>query len=196
MLLLIVGAKGGVGATTLAYHISQYLERAVRIDAADGALAARLGGRVLDLSQVGQWPPGEHVQQAERAAQQGQTYLYTRACHAFPVQVTAYLQMLKVLGVVVVDGGLAPPEGLAELADVVLVVSRDQDPVAAWHEQRLKAHWPNARIVVGDLKAAAQGLGAQYFGEKPPGWVDRLRHTVGKAEAARLDLSPGSPTGG
>ena len=55
MLILVVGAKGGIGTTTLAQHLCRQTN-AVPLDAADGALAFQMAGPsapVLDLGYAG-----------------------------------------------------------------------------------------------------------------------------------------------
>lgn len=179
MLVLVVGAKGGVGATTLAYELRQFAGIAVALDAGDGQFAALSAGmqRPADLSTVAQLTVTARTREAEAAARRGQVYVWSLACAAFPGPLSAYTNQLKALGPVIVDGGLAPPEAVAVLADRIFIVSRDQDPVAAWHEQRLKQRWPQAQVVVGDLRAAAQALGAECFGARPPSLVVRMFST-------------------
>ena len=162
MLILTIGAKGGLGTTTLARHLGRYAG-AVPLDAADGRLAAEAGATVLDLSAVPQWTPGRRSRAAEHVIRTRQPLLWTPACRVWEAHVAAFVQEVATAAHVVADGGIAPPLPLVELAAVLLIVSAD-DPVAQWHEQRLKAQWPSARAVVGDLKAAAHALAEQTLG--------------------------------
>jgi len=162
MLILIVGAKGGLGTTTLAQHLSRYTG-AVPLDAADGKFAVEASGPgtpVLDLSRVPEWTVTRRSQMAEQVAHTRQPLLWTPACTVWRAPVMAFVWDVAALAPVVADGGLTPPPALADLAALTLIVSAD-DALAQWHEQRLKQQWPQARAVVGDLKAAAQAL-AEY----------------------------------
>ena len=162
MLILIGGAKGGLGTTTLAQYLCRYAG-AVPLDAADGRLAAETGAPVLDLSAVPQWTPDRRSRAAEHVIRTRQPLLWTPACRVWEAPVVAFAREVAAVAHVVADGGIAPPAALADLATLILIVSAD-DPVAHWHEQRLKAQWPQARAVIGDLKAAAQALAAQTLG--------------------------------
>lgn len=162
MLILCVGAKGGLGTTTLAYQLARCAE-AVPLDAADGRLAAEPGLPVLDLSTVPQWTARRRSHTLQQILQSRQPLLWTPSCTVWQALVTAFVRDLATLGHVVADGGLAPPPPLATLATLILIVSADT-PVARWHEERLKRQWPEARAVVGDLKAAAQALAEQVLG--------------------------------
>jgi hypothetical protein len=165
MLLLVVGAKGGLGVTTLARLLCRQAG-AVPLDAADGRLAADLsapGSSVLDLADSPQWTVARRSQMADQVARTRQPLLWSRACAVWPEQVAAFVADVAALTPIVADGGIDPPPDLVRLASLVLIVSAD-DPVARRHEQRLKAQWPAALAVVGDLKAAAQAIATQTLG--------------------------------
>lgn len=180
MLLLVVGAKGGMGATTLARLLCRQAE-AVPLDAADGRLAADLsvpGASVLDLVDTPQWTVARRSQMADQAARTRQPLLWSRACGVWPDQVATFVVDVAALTTVVADGGITPPPDLASLASLVLIVSAD-DPVARWHEQRLKAQHPEACAVVGDLRAAAQAIAAQTLGiPARKGLLERAQSTL------------------
>lgn len=165
MFLIVIGAKGGLGATTLVRLLCRQAD-AVPLDAADGRLAVDLstpGVSVLDLADTPQWTVARRSQMADQVARTRQPLLWSRACAVWPDQVAAFVADVAALTVVVADGGIAPPPDLVKLASLILIVSAD-DPVARWHEQRLKAQCPEACAVVGDLKAAAQAIAAQTLG--------------------------------
>jgi hypothetical protein len=165
MLLLVVGAKGGVGATTLALHLCR-LAGAVPLDAADGRLAVELSGPgvgVLDLAETPPWTVGRRSRVAEQVVRVRQPLLWTPACGVWREPVAAFVGDIAALGHVVADGGIAPPANLVDLAAAVIIVSADDD-LARWHEARLKQAWPQARAVVGDLRATAQALAEQLLG--------------------------------
>jgi len=180
MLLLVVGAKGGLGATTLARLLCRQAE-VVPLDAADGRLVVDLsvpGASVLDLADTPQWTVARRSQMADQVARTRQPLLWSRACAVWPEPVAAFVADVAALTTVVADGGIAPPADLLKLASLVLIVSSD-DPVARWHEQRLKAQWPTALAVVGDLKAAAQAIAAQTLGiPARRGLLERAQSTL------------------
>ncbi len=165
MLLLSIGAKGGLGTTTLAYQISQ-CAGALPLDAADGQLLRWVGGAGLDLSAVPQWTASRRSRAVEHLIRTRPALLWTPACNVWAAAVAAFVRDLAAVGHVSVDGGLAPPAPLVDLATVILIVSSD-DPVARWHEQRLKQQWPQARALVGDVQAAAPALVEQLLGVPP-----------------------------
>lgn len=165
MLILVIGAKGGVGTTTLVQHLCRYAG-AVPLDAADGKLAVEMtrpGAPVLDLSLTAQWTLSRRSYAVEQVVETAQPLLWTPACSVWHAPIVAFVHDIAVLGHIVTDGGLAPPAALVDVASFILIVSAD-NPVAQWHEQRLKQQWPQARAVVGDLKAAAQAIAEQVMG--------------------------------
>ncbi len=165
MLLLAVGAKGGLGTTTLARWLCRKTG-AVPLDAADGRLASDLsmpGSSVLDLADVPQWTALRRSQMVDRIVATRRPLVWTPACGVWPAQVGAFVEEMAAVAVVVADGGIAPPALLAGLATRTLIVSAN-DPLSRWHEQRLKAQWPEALAVVGDLKAAAQAIAEETLG--------------------------------
>jgi hypothetical protein len=166
MFVLVLGAKGGVGTTTFAFHLAQAV-KAVPLDAADGSLALQSGGygQSLDLSRIVQWTDHLRTRQAEMVARRRRTLLWTPPCGVWSEMVWDFVREVADLAHVVVDGGLAPPEDLAEqgLVDLIFVISAEEE-IARWHERRLKGLWPGARVLVGDLKAAAQAIAVEVFG--------------------------------
>jgi hypothetical protein len=167
MLILVVGAKGGIGTTTLAQHLC-WQANAVPLDAADGALACQMaipGTPVLDLGFTAQWTASRRGRVVEQAVEMRQPLLWTPACTVWRAPVMAFVWDAAALGHVIADGGITPPPALVDIASLVLIVSADT-PVAQWHERRLKQQWPQAHAVVGDLKAAAQVIAEETLGVK------------------------------
>jgi hypothetical protein len=105
---------------------------------------------------------------AERIARGGQTLLWTPPCAVWAETVWELVEQVENLGHVVADVGLDPPRGIERLVDLPLIVSRDGDRLAEWHERRLKGRWPGARAVVGDLKAAAAAVAEEALGVQAP----------------------------
>jgi len=167
MLILVVGAKGGIGTTTLAQHLC-WQANAVPLDAADGTLAFQMAGPsapVLDLSLTAQWTASRRGRAVEQAVETRQPLLWMPVCTVWREPVMAFVWDAAALGHVVADGGTTPPPALVDTASLVLIVSADT-PVAQWHERRLMQQWPQAHAVLGDLKAAAQAIAEETLGVK------------------------------
>ncbi len=182
MLILVVGAKGGLGTTTLAQHLC-WQANAVPLDAADGTLALQMAGPsapVLDLSLTAQWTASRRGRAVEQAVETRQPLLWTPVCTVWRAPVMSFVWDAAALGHVIADGGITPPPALVDLASLVLIVSADT-PVAQWHERRLKQQWPQAHAVVGDLKAAAQVIAEETLGVPArKGLLDKTRATLSK----------------
>ena len=81
MLILVVGAKGGIGTTTLAQYLCRQAS-AVPLDAADGTLALDMtgpGAPVLDLGLTAQWTVSRRGYAVEQAVETRQPLLWTPA---------------------------------------------------------------------------------------------------------------------
>ena len=182
MLILVVGAKGGLGATTLAQNLCRQAN-AVPLDAADGALACQMAGPgapVFDLIRIVQWTVDQRGHAVECAVETRQPLLWSAACNVWRAPVMAFVWDAAALGHVVADGGINPPPALVDIASLVLIVSADT-PLAQWHERRLKQQWPQAHAVVGDLKAVAQVIAEETLGiPARKGLLDKTRATLSK----------------
>jgi len=182
MLILVVGAKGGIGTTTLAQHLC-WQANAVPLDAADGALACQMAGPgapVLDLIRIVHWTADQRGRAVEQAVETRQPLLWSAACTVWRAPVMAFVWDAAALGHVIADGGITPPPALVDVASLLLIVSADT-PVAQWHERRLKQQWPKAHAVLGDIKAAAQAIAEETLGVPArKGLLDKTRATLGK----------------
>jgi len=182
MLILVVGAKGGIGTTTLAQHLC-WQANAVPLDAADGALACQMAGPgapVLDLIRIVHWTADQRGRAVEQAVETRQPLLWSAACTVWRAPVMAFVWDAAALGHVIADGGITPPPALVDVASLLLIVSADT-PVAQWHERRLKQQWPKAHAVLGDIKAAAQAIAEETLGVPArKGLLNKTRATLGK----------------
>ncbi len=181
MVILVVGAVGGAGATTLAYELLRHGGRAVPLDLADGTLCARVERRLypLDAAAFTRRQPQTVIE--EIIARQT-PLLWTANCQTAPERVWELVRTLAQRIPIVADGGLHPPAPIWELATVTLAVNRaaqegEADPVARWHEQRLRREQPGLRVVTGDLRAAGEALAGELLpkperqGLSLPSWL-------------------------
>jgi len=180
MIIVVIGAKGGLGTTTLVERLCRFGD-CVALDAADGRLASLMAGPVrpaLDLATTPQWTAGRRALMAEEVARIRQPLLWTAACEVWCEQVSAFVHAVSTIGLIIADGGIDPTTSLVRLADLLLIVSNDSAP-ARWHEARLKATWPEARAIVGDLPSAAQAITEQVLGVPPRrSLLHRARHIL------------------
>ncbi len=173
MLILVVGAVGGVGTTTLVAELVKRGGPSVALDLADGTLAARLERGTYPLDSV------VYQRQTQTAivddlALRRPVLLWTPACRLNPARVGQLLAAVGQRWPLVADGGLTPPVDLGGLLTTVLIVTRAGHPIADWHVARLRRAYPGAPVVSGDLKAAAAALAAQWLPRPEPTGVRAL----------------------
>ena len=168
MLVLVVGAKGGVGTTSVALHLIR-ASKGIGLDLADGMLAGRLERTAWTLGRPVFATAGRKRKAVETVIQRRITLLWTPECLLAGDAVWDFVGAVADRAVVVVDGGLEPPEEIDRLVDVRIIVSTETD-VAQWHARRLKERFPDAAVAIVDLaqsrsatKEAAQELAAQIF---------------------------------
>ncbi len=166
MLILIIGAKGGLGTTSLARHLAQ-VGNGVGLDLYDGQLAALLERKTWSLAGTARTTRQERQRAIDQIANRRITLLWTPECNLAPDDVWHTVQDVANRAVVVADCGIEPLEAVVDLADVVIIVSKD-NPVAQHHEGRLQGRFPDAVIVTLDLaqsrhesRDAARELAAQ-----------------------------------
>ena len=150
MLILLIGAKGGVGTSTLAKHLVQALDGGVGLDLADGQLAALLDRRTWSLAGLALTTPTERQRSVDRIVKQCISLLWTPECNMVGNGVWDAVRAVADRTTVVADGGIEPLPAVGELAHVVAIVSAD-DPVAQYHEQQLQERFPQAGVVTLDL---------------------------------------------
>ncbi len=165
MLILLIGAKGGLGTSTLAKHLVRALDGGgVGLDLADGQLAALLDRKTWSLSGLAFTPSSGRQGVIDRIVEQRISLLWTPECALAGDAVWHVVRAVADRTTVVADGGIDPPPAVGPLAHVVAIVSAD-DPVAQYHEQQLKGRFPQAGVVTldldrsrGETKEAAQVL--------------------------------------
>lgn len=148
-MILVIGAKGGVGTTTATAMIVRAL-RGVGLDAADGALAARLDRPAVSLAQVALLTRGAMQDAVDRVVGKRLTLLWTPECSFLSGPVLEFVRAVDQRIEVVADGGVEPPPELAERPARVLVVSVSENSVAQYHERRLLDRFPGARVLHPD----------------------------------------------
>ena len=164
MIVLVIGAKGGVGATTVALELARR-GNAVAVDLADGQFVARLERPTWSLATLGFGSAGQQREATELIVKRSPALMWTPECRLSSEAVQAGLRAIGVRRPVVMDGGLESRSGLvgaiAQMADTILIVTADSD-LARWHEQRLRQQYPQAQISLGTREAARE-LAAQLF---------------------------------
>ncbi|MCP3957015.1 MAG: hypothetical protein GY719_04100 [bacterium] len=169
MLILLIGAKGGVGTTSLARCLARD-GRGVGLDLSDGQLAARLERRTWSLA--GLLFDGNARGAVDQIVKRRISLLWSPECKLDPDAVRGMVRAVADRSLVVADGGIEPVEEVAELADVVIVVtakgadedeaSRTNSLVAQYHVHRLKRRFPEA-VVTPYSREVAQHLTEQLL---------------------------------
>jgi hypothetical protein len=146
MLLLLVGAKGGVGTTAMALELARGAQ-GIGLDLADGQLAARLGRRTWALVGLAFSTPGRRRVSVEWIIQRRATLLWTPECGLAAGRAWGIVRAVADRALVVADGGIEPPQGASEIADAVLVVTAGEDSaVVRYHVERLERRFPAALV--------------------------------------------------
>ena len=168
MLILTIGAKGGLGTTSLARRLVQ-AGNGVGLDLDDGQLAALLERRTWSLAGTALATGQERQRAIDRIVNRRITLLWTPECNLAPASVWNVVRDVANRAVVVADCGIEPLEAITTLADAVVIVSKD-DPIAQYHEGRPQGRFPDAVIVTMNLaqsrhesRDAARELAAQLF---------------------------------
>ena len=153
-MLLVVGAKGGVGTTRVALELTK-ASNALAVDLADGQLAAELGRTAWALGpEICQSGARQRAQFIDGILQRNITLLWTPEFGAIDAT-WVFVQALDQRRPVVIDGGLEPPANLDPLVSAVLIVTQDSD-LARWHAAQLQVRFPQADVVMGTREAARE----------------------------------------
>ena len=158
--ILIVGAKGGVGTTLVAQELSR-VGKTLAVDAADGALATRLGRPTWNLTYeimaaTGEW----RATLIEQALKKRVTLLWTPENGAVEAACEFVCDLAR-RGPVVIDGGLEPPVAVDALvappaATQVVIVTQLGNSLAQWHVAHLQQRYPAALVSAGTRQAARE----------------------------------------
>ncbi len=160
-MILVIGAKGGVGTTLVAAEIA-HLADAVGLDLADGQLTARLERPTWALSRLAFAGPAQTRDAINEIVRRRVSLLWTPECALANEKAWAAVRDVGNRCPVVADGGIELPAGAECLAEAVIIVSANDD-VARWHERRLLARFPGAFVVAGTKEAAGE-LADRLFG--------------------------------
>jgi hypothetical protein len=163
--ILIVGAKGGVGTTMVAQELTR-VGKTLAVDAADGALAARLGRATWHLTceiyaATGAW----RATLIEQALKKRVTLLFAVENLVTGSGAVAPWEFVRDVArrvPVVIDGGLEPPAEVDALVTQAVIVTQLDNPLAQWHVAQLQQRYPGARMIAGTRQAAAE-LASQLF---------------------------------
>jgi hypothetical protein len=156
MLILAIGAKGGVGTTSLALALVK-AGHGVAVDLADGQLAARLGRKTWTMKRLVFMLNGRRQRAIEAIVEKRPTLLWSPECSLKPEGVVDLARGAADRLPVVVDGGIdypnvavpqPPLDDLADVADRVIIVTKESSNVASYHEERLKRRFPGADSLV------------------------------------------------
>lgn len=170
MLVLVMGAKGGVGTTSVAEHLAR-AGKGIGLDLADGQLAARLERPTWTLADAA-LRSAQQQRIVDQAVKRKVSLLWTPVCAALPNvngAVWSFVNAVADRVTVVADGGIEPLDEISHLADVAVIVSAESD-VAQFHTNRLKRRFPQAQVLTLDLnqsraetRDAARELAAELF---------------------------------
>lgn len=156
MLILVVGAKGGIGTTSMALDLVRGLD-AVGLDmAGDRELAAQLGRRAWTLARIVFAMPGQRRRAIDTVVDNRPVLLWTQECALKPSTTAEFIQAVADRDDVVVDGGIRPRQEIAEIADQVIIVTDDDDPVARYHAQKLKKRYSGSLVVSYDRETVQE----------------------------------------
>jgi len=171
MLVLVMGAKGGVGTTSVALHLARAAQ-GIGLDlTTDGQLAARLERPTWTLVDVA-LRSAQQQRMVDQAVKRAVSLLWTPVCALSNISDEAwdFVRAVADRVLVVADGGIEPVGEVGCLADVAIIVSAAGSDVAQFHTQRLGRQFPNARVLELDLsqsrtetRDAARELAAELF---------------------------------
>jgi hypothetical protein len=155
-MILVVGTRGGIGTTQMAIKLIKNTP-SIGLDAWDGQLAARLGRPAVTLIEVALSTRQNHY--LDFISSKKMTLLWTEECAAYPDRVRSFLREMNARIEIIADGGVSPPPLLEELAEAVIIVTKDGDNIAAYHERLLKERYKGKRTFT--VKAPSEEINVQ-----------------------------------
>ncbi len=150
MFVLVMGAKGGVGATSVTLHLARQVG-GIGLDLmADRQLSARLGRPTWTLADAALRSGLQRM--VDQVVKRRVSLLWTPVCALDSIGIKAwdFVRAVAARATVVADGGIEPLVEAVRLADVAVIVSADSD-AARFHVQRLGRRFPNAHLLELDL---------------------------------------------
>ncbi len=160
-MILVIGAKGGVGTTTFAAELVCIAD-AIGLDLSDGQMAGRLDRATWALSPVAYATAAARRELIDTVVRRRIALLWTPDCALSNEDIWGAVRDIDNRVPVIADGGIEPPPGAQAAARAVVIVTADND-IARWHTRRLQARFPGA-IVVEGTKEAAGDLADRLFG--------------------------------
>jgi hypothetical protein len=165
--ILIVGAKGGVGTTTVAHELTR-VGKALAVDAADGVLAAQLGRATWNLTHeiyaaTGAW----RAKLIEQALKKRVTLLFSVENLVTGSGAAAPWEFVRDMArrvPVIIDSGIEPPAEVDALVTQAVIVTQPDNPLAQWHVAQLQQRYPGVRVIAGTRQAAAELAGQLFLG--------------------------------
>jgi len=165
--ILVVGAKGGVGTTTVAQELTR-AGKTLAVDAADGALAARLGRATWNLTHeiyaaTGAW----RAKLIEQALKKRVTLLFSVENIATGSGAEVPWEFVRDMArrvPVVIDSGIEPSAEVDALVTQAVIVTQPDNPLAQWHVAQWQQRYPGARVIAGTRPAAAELAGQLFSG--------------------------------
>jgi hypothetical protein len=159
-MILVIGAKGGVGTTLVAHELVR-ASRAIGLDRSDGQLAARLERTTWPLAWLTYAAPAQRRKMVETIIQRRFSLMWSAECNVTLDSTWTVVRDIANRRPIVIDGGIASLDDAAQWSEHIVIVSADND-VAHWHERRLLGRYPRASVIDG-TKEAARALAAQLF---------------------------------
>lgn len=159
MLLLAIGAKGGVGTTALVQALVRSVG-GVGLDLTDDRqLTARLDRLAFPLDAALIASESRRRKAVQRVVRKRMTLLWTPECVLDVPSAIGFIRAVASNAHVVADGGIGDrlPDGIAEAADAIVVVTAaeadgDLKTLLQHHIQRLKQLYPQAITVVNEAE--------------------------------------------
>jgi hypothetical protein len=160
-MILVMGAKGGVGTTRTALELIR-TGNAIAVDLADGRLAAQLERATLHLATLGYASAFEQRLMVDEIIRKGTPLIWTETSPLVSAKIWPALSAIALRRPVVIDGGLEPPIDLKPWLQQVIIVSAATD-LARQHEQHLVQIFPHAIVIDGTHIDVSRALALQLF---------------------------------